>query len=101
MDGITGTCRSFRDAAFFCFGPDITEAFLTRNNLSLLIRSHELKENGYAKCHNDKCWTVFSAPNYCGTNKNLGALMRFVETDTMEPSIIQFTSAGATKWSSR
>jgi serine/threonine-protein phosphatase 5 len=30
----------------FSFGPDYTEAFLSANNLDLLIRSHEMQEEG-------------------------------------------------------
>ena len=29
------------------FGPDVTEAFLAHNNLDYIIRSHEVKDNGY------------------------------------------------------
>jgi len=57
------------------FGPDVTESFLERNNLELLIRSHEVKENGYVIEHNGKCITVFSAPNYCDTIGNKGAII--------------------------
>ncbi|GES96794.1 serine/threonine-protein phosphatase 5 [Rhizophagus clarus] len=57
------------------FGPDVTESFLKRNNLDLLIRSHEVKENGYVIEHNGKCITVFSAPNYCDTIGNKGAII--------------------------
>ncbi|CAG8527579.1 2888_t:CDS:10 [Paraglomus occultum] len=57
------------------FGPDVTEDFLRRNNLDLLIRSHEVKDNGYVVEHNGKCITVFSAPNYCDTIGNKGALI--------------------------
>ncbi|RKP36836.1 Metallo-dependent phosphatase-like protein, partial [Dimargaris cristalligena] len=55
------------------FGPDVTENFLTHNNLDLLIRSHEVKDEGYSIDHNGKCVTVFSAPNYCDRVDNLGA----------------------------
>ncbi|OZJ04722.1 hypothetical protein BZG36_01783 [Bifiguratus adelaidae] len=57
------------------FGPDVTKAFLERNNLDMLIRSHEVKENGYVIEHDGKCVTVFSAPNYCDTVGNMGALI--------------------------
>ena len=32
--------------------------------LDLVIRSHEVKQEGYEVSHNGKCITVFSAPNY-------------------------------------
>lgn len=54
----------------FSFGPDITKAFLERNNLSLLVRSHEVKEEGYLVEHEGKTITVFSAPNYCDSMGN-------------------------------
>ena len=32
-----------------------------------VVRSHEVKDEGYEVHHNGKCITVFSAPNYwCG-----------------------------------
>lgn len=36
------------------FGPDITEAFLKNNNLGFVIRSHEMKEEGYEVEHGGK-----------------------------------------------
>ena len=64
----------------FSFGPDITEAFLKRNDLTLLVRSHEVKEEGYLVEHGGKTITVFSAPNYCDTMGNKGAFIHFDET---------------------
>ncbi len=61
----------------YSFGPDITEAFLKRNNLTLLVRSHEVKEEGYLVEHGGKTITVFSAPNYCDTMGNKGAFIHF------------------------
>jgi hypothetical protein len=39
--------------------------WLEENNLKLLVRSHEMKDEGYEVTHNGKCITIFSAPNYC------------------------------------
>ena len=47
----------------YSFGPDITEAFLDTNGLTLLVRSHEVKDEGYLVEHGGKTVTVFSAPN--------------------------------------
>ena len=39
----------------FSFGPDYTQAFLEQNNLQLLIRSHEMQEEGYTIDHDGEC----------------------------------------------
>ncbi|XP_026333326.1 serine/threonine-protein phosphatase 5 [Hyposmocoma kahamanoa] len=57
------------------FGPDVTTNFLQRNGLDYVIRSHEVKNDGYEVAHDGKCITVFSAPNYCDTMGNLGAFI--------------------------
>jgi len=46
------------------FGPDITHKFLSHNKLDLLVRSHEVKEEGYLIEADGKLVTVFSAPKY-------------------------------------
>ncbi|KAL8269764.1 hypothetical protein Esti_006327 [Eimeria stiedai] len=73
------------------FGADITEAFLKTNNLGFVIRSHEMKEEGYEVEHNGKLITVFSAPNYCDEMGNKGAFIR-LQGSVMEPKYHQFTA---------
>ncbi len=73
----------------FAFGPDITEAFLEKNNLKMLVRSHEVKEEGYLVEHEGKTVTVFSAPNYCDSMGNKGAFIHFGKD--CEPKYTQFT----------
>ncbi|KAG0719313.1 Serine/threonine-protein phosphatase 5 [Chionoecetes opilio] len=46
------------------FGPDVTREFLEKNGLQYVIRSHEVKADGYELGHDGDCVTVFSAPNY-------------------------------------
>jgi len=72
----------------FSFGPDITESFLKLNGLQLLVRSHEVKDEGYLVEHGGKTITVFSAPNYCDTMGNKGAFIHF--DDTYEPKFTQY-----------
>lgn len=55
------------------FGPDVTKAFCDDNSLDMIIRSHEVRDGGYAIEHDGKCVTVFSAPNYCDQMGNKGA----------------------------
>jgi len=57
------------------FGPDITKSFCQKNNLDFIIRSHEVKPEGYEVTHNGQCITVFSAPNYCDQMGNKGAFI--------------------------
>lgn len=74
----------------FSFGPDITENFLRTNSLQRVVRSHEVKDEGYVVEHNGKCITIFSAPNYCDQMGNKGAFIRFGED--MEPNFVQYTA---------
>ncbi|VDP03031.1 unnamed protein product [Soboliphyme baturini] len=57
------------------FGPDVTKRFCRENGLQYIVRSHEVKQEGYEVAHNGQCITVFSAPNYCDTMDNKGAFM--------------------------
>ena len=59
----------------FSFGKNITKKFLNYNNLKKIIRSHEMKLNGIDYSHDNCVITVFSAPNYCGIHRNLGAVL--------------------------
>jgi serine/threonine-protein phosphatase 5 len=76
------------------FGPDITERFLSQNGLQLLIRSHQLQQNGYLEQHRGKCVTVFSAPNYIGRMGNKGAIvvMTFGEGNKPQLKFEQFSA---------
>lgn len=78
------------------FGADITEQFLAKNDLSFMIRSHEVKDEGYEWMHNKKCLTVFSAPGYCDSCNNRGAVVRLhAEEDEgrLRPEIRPFDTA--------
>nr|CAD7454075.1 unnamed protein product [Timema tahoe] len=73
------------------FGPDVTEKFVELNKLDYIIRSHEVKNEGYEKAHNGHCITVFSAPNYCDTMGNKGAFITLRGKD-MKPKFTTYTA---------
>jgi serine/threonine-protein phosphatase 5 len=58
------------------FGPDITKRFCENNGLEAIIRSHEVRMDGYEVEHDGRCITVFSAPNYCDSTHNKGAFIK-------------------------
>eukprot|EP00914_Ancora_sagittata_P002118 GHVO01004827.1.p1 GENE.GHVO01004827.1~~GHVO01004827.1.p1 ORF type:complete len:310 (-),score=47.07 GHVO01004827.1:725-1654(-) len=87
-----GRAPSKRGVAFL-FGPDITDEFLKLNNLKLVIRSHEVKDDGHSIEHDGKLITVFSAPNYCDQMGNKGAYIKFSGTDSpLKPNIKTFNA---------
>jgi serine/threonine-protein phosphatase 5 len=71
------------------FGPDVAAKFLEKNGLKLLVRAHEVKQEGFEYQAGGKVVTVFSAPNYCDQMGNKGAYCRF-QGATMEPKITSF-----------
>ena len=70
------------------FGPDVTEEFLATNNLTMVMRSHEVRDEGYEWEHGTKLATVFSAPNYCDQMGNKGAFAVF--GPSMIPAFTKF-----------
>lgn len=63
------------------FGPDVTQRFCEDNGLLCVIRSHEMKPQGFEWHHTQRCLTVFSAANYCGVCGNDGAVCDVVPRD--------------------
>lgn len=47
--------------------------------------------DGYEIMHNGRCYTVFSAPNYCDTMGNKGAYMILYGSELKDPEFITFT----------
>mmetsp|Transcript_4862 Transcript_4862/g.18216 ORF Transcript_4862/g.18216 Transcript_4862/m.18216 type:complete len:738 (-) Transcript_4862:115-2328(-) len=71
-----GLAPSDRGVSNF-FGPEVLNRFLTANNLDLVIRSHELKDEGYEIQFGGRVCTIFSAPNYVDYSQNKGAFIIF------------------------
>lgn len=59
----------------YCFGKNVIDAFLLKNDFELVCRAHMVVEDGYEFFGDRSLVTVFSAPNYCGEFDNFGAIM--------------------------
>jgi len=57
------------------FGLDVLEEFLEENHLEILIRAHELVQDGFEIWGGGRLITLFSAPNYCGEYDNSAAIL--------------------------
>jgi serine/threonine-protein phosphatase PP1 catalytic subunit len=77
------------------FSKKLLQRFLSDNNLELLCRAHQVVEEGYEFFGNNKCVTVFSAPNYCGMFDNSGAMMVVDENLKCSFNIIKCKQAPA------
>jgi serine/threonine-protein phosphatase PP1 catalytic subunit len=64
----------------FTFGGDVVENFLKRHEFDLIVRAHQVVEDGYEFFAKRSLVTVFSAPNYCGEFDNAGAMMSVDDT---------------------
>jgi len=67
----------------FYFGFELAKSFLEKNRMISIIRAHEAQIDGYkmykwnAKSPFPTVITIFSAPNYCDTYNNKGAIIKF------------------------
>lgn len=72
--------NSMRQCSFF-FGVHHSRSFLNKNNLKMIIRGHEVTDQGfkYQKyLHNLLTLTVFSAPNYADYYHNKGCVAEII-----------------------
>jgi len=57
------------------FGPDIVQEFLKQHDYDLVVRAHQVIEDGYEFFADRRLVTIFSAPNYCGEFDNAAAIL--------------------------
>lgn len=72
------------------WAPAITMRFLERNRLRLIIRSHQMVDEGFKYHHSHHVVTLFSASYYCGKNENRGAIAVFENGSTKSIKYIQY-----------
>ena len=59
----------------YTFGADVVSKFLEDHDFDLMVRAHQVVEDGYEFFAQRQLVTLFSAPNYCGEFDNSGAVM--------------------------
>eukprot|EP00040_Diaphanoeca_grandis_P015427 m.78744 g.78744 ORF g.78744 m.78744 type:complete len:307 (-) comp25147_c0_seq1:166-1086(-) len=77
--------------AGYNFGADISEAFNSKNGLTLVARAHQLVMEGYNWSHDRNVVTIFSAPNYCYRCGNQAGIMEL--NDKLDYSFLPFDPA--------
>jgi serine/threonine-protein phosphatase 2A catalytic subunit len=75
--------------AGYLFGCEATRQFLHSNNLTKVVRAHQLVMQGFQHNHQETVMTLFSAPNYCYRSGNLAAVIEV--RDDMLLSLTQFS----------
>jgi len=77
-----------RGPGTYLFGPAITERFLDKSGLSMVIRGHEYVPQGYKWNHGNKVLTIFTskADPYSGTRAHIAVIsnnsLSIVEVDS-------------------
>jgi len=94
-----GFRMNFRGCGFQ-FGADSTRRFCEENGFQFICRAHQMIREGFKWDHDNFLVTVFSAPNYCGINDNLGAIAildvaKQHEKEKIELEFREFSSAPA------
>jgi len=62
------------------FGKDVVKNFLEEQDMDLIVRAHQVVEDGYEFFAGRQLITIFSAPNYCGDFDNAAGIMSVDET---------------------
>jgi serine/threonine-protein phosphatase PP1 catalytic subunit len=79
----------------YVFGADVVAAFLERHDLDLIVRAHQVVEDGYQFFAGRRLVTLFSAPNYCGEFDNAGGMISVDENLMCSFQILKPSSRSA------
>lgn len=61
------------------FSEKVVEEFLKNHDLDLIVRGHQVMEDGYEFYAKQKLVTIFCAANYCNEFDNDGAMLHIKE----------------------
>ena len=70
------------------FGEKIVQDFNKKNDLDLIIRAHQVVDDGYEFFAQRQLITIFSAPNYCGEFDNSAGIMIIDESLTCSLKVL-------------
>ncbi|CAD6188366.1 unnamed protein product [Caenorhabditis auriculariae] len=73
MNDQTGFKPSLRGASV-SFGPDVVSKICKDFDLDLIVRAHQVVQDGFEFFANRRLVTIFSAPHYCGQFDNSGSM---------------------------
>ena len=76
---VSGWAENDRGVSY-TFGADIVSKFLQKHDFDLVVRAHQVVEDGYEFFADRQLVTIFTAPNYCGEFDNAGAVMAVDES---------------------
>ena len=71
------------------FGEKIVQDFNKKNDLDLIIRAHQVVDDGYEFFSQRQLITIFSAPNYCGEFDNSAGIMIIDESLTCSLKVLR------------
>ena len=71
------------------FGEKVVEDFNKKNDLDLIIRAHQVVDEGYEFFAKRQLITIFSAPNYCGEFDNSAGIMIIDESRTCSLKVLR------------
>lgn len=71
------------------FGEKIVQEFNRKNDLDLIIRAHQVVDDGYEFFAQRNLITIFSAPNYCGEFDNSAGIMIIDEALTCSLKVLR------------
>lgn len=80
------------------FGSDVLNKFLEKNELELIIRSHEIAPEGFDTFADSRLITLTSCTNYCGVKGNSAAVLIIKKTLEIIPKILLPTLAKTGIW---
>jgi len=87
-DSKSGFTPSPRGDGIYLFGADVVATFCRANDLDVIVRGHQVVQDGWELFAGGRVWTVFSATNYCGRFQNAGAMLQVDAELTIWPRTI-------------